>query len=96
MLTQLLTAAVLVTMAAAAGENAAHVPLHDVGQIADALYALLGGAVFVWACSAPRWWRRSCRLSPSRGASVKSQASAVHWPRIRSRRDGSPGSTRQR
>jgi Mn2+/Fe2+ NRAMP family transporter len=30
-------------MAAAAGENAAHVPPHDVGQIADALYALRGG-----------------------------------------------------
>jgi hypothetical protein len=28
------------------------VPLHDVGQIADALYALLGGAIFVWALGA--------------------------------------------
>ena len=74
-------------------KNAGHVPLHDVGQITDALYALLGGAVFVWARSAPRWWRRSCRPSPSRGASVKSRASAVHWPCIRSRRDGSTGST---
>ena len=73
-------------------KNAGHGPLHDVGQIADALYALLGGAVFVWARSAPRWWRRSCRPSPSRGASVKSRASAVHWPCIRSRRDGSTGS----
>src|ERR1700692_3141639 len=36
-------------------KNAGHEPLHDVGQIADALYALLGGAVFVWARSAPRW-----------------------------------------
>ncbi|MGF6265921.1 hypothetical protein OKW49_006914 [Paraburkholderia youngii] len=71
-------------------KNAGHVPLHDVGQIADALYALLSGAVFVWARSAPR---RSCRPSPSRGASVKSRANAVHWPCIRSRPDGSTGST---
>ena len=44
-LTQTLTAAVLITMAAATGADAVHVPLNSIEQIADALHVLLGGTV---------------------------------------------------